>query len=1360
MAWLTDRLKEASAQINPFDRGATAATVRKKRREDQPARTISRKQSTNTITNNPVTRGLSRGFDQVNFLDNGRTWQQRTPTQNKNLVQQAGQFGGQTARALVGGTAKFANTGNLAARQAVEGARMATGLATGNSSAAVSASNRADQNYDRFARQGSGLLGTGTVFKSPEEAKRGDFSTTAKRVGGGTIATAAEIVPAARGASFVRRGMKAKQAIPRLLGENTIYSGAASVGSQLMENGRVDAGQLAKDTALGNAAGLVTFGAGRGIAKAAPAVQRGIQKTAQSARQIDERMFTPRANLDDQAALRDYSDYLVGANPARGQELNDTIVNARAAAQRQGLDIVNGSRADQLEKVNSVLDQIGQRNRTVGQGGYVQIPGRNPAIDRKQRGFVTSVKNSDEVSPTTSRQTSGMYDVRDTNKLQSEAEAFAANDPAIARKSLDERLNVKDGKITDREVADTIAFAKRLDSEGDFEGATGLYDRLAEHLTKLGQSVQAASLLSRRTPDGILYQAQKSLGKAGVKLMPDKQVELKQLIDNVRQTLPDSPERQRATYDVTRFVNANVPNGTADRIINLWRAGLLTAPTTTAGNILGNASEAAIRKSFVNPVATAADAAIGLFTGKRTQALAPLGSGLEGAKIGASKLPDFIRTGYDERNALSKYDAQEVSYGDSPAGKLANAYVNGVYRLMGTADQPFYYSAQRNALGSIAKAEAVNRGLKGEAASTFVDEFLANPPKAAAERATQEAAYATFQNKTGLGSVAQGLKRAINSAVPGLGDFIVPFTQVPASIATRIITRTPLGAAAEAVKQFKTVKEGGQFDQRALAQAIGEGSFGAAVLGVGYAMANSGLMTFGYPEDQRERKLWEAEGKQPYSIKIGDRWYSLNYIQPFGTQLAIGAKAGEEIEAGKSLPEALAAAAGTAGQSLSNQSFIKGLSGAIEAVSNPSEKFTQYLNQTGGSIVPNIIGATTRAFDPLQREQAGFVEGIKQDIPGLRDDTPAKTDAFGQPLGAKDNPANQLLNPLRPSIARDDNVVAAEARRLQDNELGALPSQINKTSLGKDTELSKDQIRDLQNRVGKTVNDAWEQLVNDDRYKSLSDEDRQKALKSLSSDILTVEKRKYAAEKQLGEYSPEFKGKNTKLTAKQNAILNGNLDVSTYAKGNGSKNDTVIKGDDRGTALLDKVGTLDKQQRKEWEESDFDGNYQDLYDRASQIRYKDLPDLPKNNRVLGMYADLLKKRENGMSKLSENKAKLKFLKEAYKTSLSKDDQEILSASATDILEGIDQGFITAEQVKRVAEYDNMLVSNGLSSTADIPKSVRTALGLGSAPSRKGSSGTSGGGRKTAPEYNLLAYTNPAANNKSLRELINRAQINR
>lgn len=763
-----------------------------------------------------------------------------------------------------------------------------------------------------------------------------------------------------------------------------------------------------------------------------------------------------------------------------------------------------------------------------------------PRVEGKQRGFVTSVKESPQVSKPTKEATQGTYTVRSTQGLKNQADQFAAGDLKAARADLDTRLNVPEGKITDREVADTISLAGRLDAEGSFEDASSLYSKLAAHLTKQGQSVQAASLLARRTPEGLSYHARKTLNKAGVKLDDAKQKKLQGLIENVRKTAPDTDERNRAVYDVTKYVNDQIPASVSDKIVNLWRAGLLTAPTTTFGNITGNLSEAITRKVGVNPVATAADAAMSLFTGKRTRTLAPLGSGVEGAKVGAKKLPAFLKTGYDERNALSKYDAKAISYGDSVPGKAATAYVNGVYRLMATADQPFYYSAHRNALGSIAKAEAINAKIPANQRAQWVDDFMNNPPKEALERAAEEAAYAVFQNKTGLGQAAQAFKKGLNKLAPGLGDFIVPFTQVPASIASRVVTRTPIGTAIEVVKQIRRVRGGGNFDQRAMSQAVGEGAVGVAILGAGYALANSGMLTFGYPKDEKERKLWESEGKQPYSVRIGDRWYSMNYMQPFGTMLAVGAKVGEQVDKGAGVLDAIGVAAGTAGQSIANQSFIKGVSSAIDTVTDPERAATKFLNQTGASIVPNIVRATARSFDPLQRESAGFVEGIKQGIPGLREQTAAKNDIFGEPLLAKDNPANQLLNPLRPSKARDTDVVLQEIRRLQDVDLGKIPSQINKTSLGKDVELGKEQIRELQQNVGKSVKQAWEGTIGTPEYADLDDEAKSKVLDRVSRDVLAVEKKKYSEANQVGE--PK------KLTAKQEAIAQGAFDPVAYMK--------------------------------------------------------------------------------------------------------------------------------------------------------------------------------------------------------------------
>lgn len=758
-----------------------------------------------------------------------------------------------------------------------------------------------------------------------------------------------------------------------------------------------------------------------------------------------------------------------------------------------------------------------------------------PSVGKTQRGFVTSVKQSPEVSTGTKAATQGTYSVRSTKALQDQAEKFASGGLKKAKSDLNTRLNVPEGRITDREVADTIALAKRLDGKGSFEDASNLYEKLAAHLTKQGQSVQAASLLARRTPEGLRYHAQKLLKRSGVELNEGQQKQLQGLVEKVRKTKPDTEARDRAVYDVTKYVNDRIPSSAGDKIVNLWRAGLLTAPTTTAGNILGNTGEAIVRKGFVNPVATAADAAMSVFTGKRTQTLASPGSAAEGFVKGAKTLPDYLRTGYDPRNLGKKYEqTRPLNYGDGPLGKALGGYVNGVYRLMGTADAPFSVAAEREALSSIAGAEAINRGLKGKAKADFIKDFMDNPTDTALSRARQEADFATFKNPTVLGKAAVGLKRPLGP----VGDFVVPFTQVPAAIATRLVQRTPVGIATEIVKQIRAVKAGQAFDQRAMAQAIGNGTFGVVAIGAGLALAKDNLLTFGYPTDTKERKLWEAEGKQPYSVRIGDRWYSLNYLQPFGMLLAIGGQAQEDISGGKNPTEVMTKALATAGQAIQEQSFLKGINGVLSAVSDPERGAQKWMENTTSSVVPNFIRSGARAADEVQRKPETIVEGVKSGIPGLRGQVPTKDDLFGEPLPAKDNFLNQYANPLRPSIARDVDPLTAEIRRLQDVDLAKIPSQIRKDSFGKDVTLTGEQVKELQTNVGAGVKQAWSQVVETPEYAGLPDEQKSKVLDRISRDVLAVEKYKYAELK--GLELPED------LTAKQSAIMDGIFDPSSY----------------------------------------------------------------------------------------------------------------------------------------------------------------------------------------------------------------------
>lgn len=667
-----------------------------------------------------------------------------------------------------------------------------------------------------------------------------------------------------------------------------------------------------------------------------------------------------------------------------------------------------------------------------------------------------------------------------------------------------DNLDKKKGTISRQEAIDAQTLAAVLDGGDDasIRKATAIYEKLSEHYTAAGQLTQAAAILARRSPEGLRAYATTAFKNSGVKITPQLEQELTKLVQAVREASPEA--LPRAQWDVMNFVAKKTPTSFGDKVINTWRAGLLTAPTTTGGNILGNSGEALVRKGFVNPVATAADAVMGAFTGKRTMTLAKGGSATKGAAEGTGMLKEYLKSGYDPRVNNTKYDApRSINTGI----KALDTYINGTYRLMGVADMPFSTLAEKEALSSLAKAEAINKGLKGKARTDFVNEFMKNPPDTALARAQQEADYATFKNPTMLGKAATGMKRPLGA----VGDFFVPFTQVPASIATRIVERTPIGTANNIVKQLIEVKKnGGQFDQRALSQSIGNGMFGPAVFGVGYALAGNDQLTFGYPKDNTERKLWDSEGKQPYSVKVGNRWYSLNYLQPFGTLLAIGGQARQAANEGKSIDEIIFQGGATAGQSVMNQSFLKGIGGALDAIGDPERSVNKYIEQTTSSVVPNFVRSYARAADDKQRQPIGLAEGVKSGIPGLRGSTTPKLDAFGKPLPAKDTFLNQYVNPLKPSIARTSPTVE-ELRRLKDANLSTMPTEGDTTTFGKNNKIDKKQLKDLNGAIGSRVGEAWDKIIASPEYKSMSDENKKKALDAAKKDYGAVAKAEWAA---------------------------------------------------------------------------------------------------------------------------------------------------------------------------------------------------------------------------------------------------------
>lgn len=1101
--WFKKRLDDSQGiyhQVNPFDGGRTFDT---NRRQVMPTVQPSNVRHRNVF---------QKSFDQVNLFDNGRSWGQSQANTNNSVGDVLRPFG----KAVVKAPAQFLNTAATQIPQLYYTGAGQVASWTNNQEALNNAIKMQNITNDMFDQNKGGLFNAGTFYGS-DDAKRGDLKTGVTKVGGGTLQTAATVVPFARGGNVVLNSGKLLPQLPKLAAEGAIYGAGYSSGSQLQNEGRIDPKTLLKDTATGAAAGVIIPSAGRGVKIVAQKGYQGANNVIQNATPLNQigaigRNVTGKA--DDTAKMIAKDKKLIAAAD-RAIKQSDDLMNQLEGGPgvkvaKRGVKIVSGN-AD-----GAVPDQ--------------PLTVTNAQPNQKLSRFANkTIQNSDEVSSDLQKLVKDQKVTYTpvTNKARlAQADKFLkgkSNNKAYVEvvKRFDDIANVDD-----QDVVNAIQAAKRMDASGkedDLLRATEIYDTLSRHLTRKGQEIQAASLLNNRTPQGLFYQAQKNLKKGGVEITPEVTKNLKKLVDTVKKQKPGTYEDGLARFKVMEYVEKLAPSSAANKGVQLWKAGLLSAPTTTGGNLAANTAEQTYKKLYQDPIATGFDHLMSVFTGKRSKSMTFRGLG-EGFDEGLKKGVRYFKTGYDPRNPLQKFDIQAIHFSDKPLGKAAEKYTQSIFKLMGGQDQPYYYAALRNSLADQAVTAAKNAGLKGAKRQAFIKKFITEPAKDALQLADDEARYSVFQNKTALGNLASKVNKG------PVGQYLIPFSQVPSSIATRMIERTPIGLAKEIVTQISK----GKFNQRAMSKALADSTAGIAIMGAGAALAKSGNLTLSYPTDQKERDLWELEGKQPNSVKIGNTWVSLNYFQPMGTLFAAGANYQAARDKGEDQGAAFSSALAGASKAFTEQSFLKGVSGALQAVSDPQRSAERFAENTTGSLVPNFIRSGARSLDDVNRMQDGLGESVIAGIPGLRETLPERTNIFGEPVARKTDAINSYFNPLRPSNIPESTPISEELRRLFNEDEGITASKIIKSALGEDIELNRDQQLELRNQIGQQLKEAWSNTIQDGRYAQLTDADKRRTLERVKEDIVAVTKQNYGAQTGLKAPDPsQLSTRQTLLAANQ-----------------------------------------------------------------------------------------------------------------------------------------------------------------------------------------------------------------------------------
>lgn len=376
-----------------------------------------------------------------------------------------------------------------------------------------------------------------------------------------------------------------------------------------------------------------------------------------------------------------------------------------------------------------------------------------------------------------------------------------------------------------------------------------------------------------------------------------------------------------------------------------------------------------------------------------------------------------FRGRFDDRgvSGMRKFDApgadRAISAGrmgvsdDSMAGKLINgsgAVLSAPTDFLGFQDDFFkgvnelatrYRKAQEIVL------EEAQQGLARDDMRERFAELVRNPPVEVLEEGRQVAQRRTFTEPVGEGTKAiLTLRNYLNKLGLPVGHVLFPFVVTPSNILKFAFQNGPSGTLFQEMRE--DWKAGGE--KRAMVEA--RWAAGTALLITGMDMVANGHMTGMAPSDPGERELWARQGRQPYSIKVGDKWISYLRLEPVSTMMAIGAdmqtlflNSSLDERSDEDISEIVGPAMGAAINIISSKSYLTGASEFISFAEDPTRYGSSYIeNLTSGIMVPALIGQIEKIDDPVLREASSITERALSRVPGFSKDLPPSRDLWGR----------------------------------------------------------------------------------------------------------------------------------------------------------------------------------------------------------------------------------------------------------------------------------------------------------------------------------------------------------------------------
>lgn len=570
-----------------------------------------------------------------------------------------------------------------------------------------------------------------------------------------------------------------------------------------------------------------------------------------------------------------------------------------------------------------------------------------------------------------------------------------------------------------------------------------------------------------------------------------------------------SNDYQKRVYlnRAARVISNKLPVTGKQKVLAVRRIAMLLNPKTLISRNAGGNVVFGILDNIKDAPGTLVDMIVSQNTGKRTTSYNPFATAKAeflGAKKGLSEW------GKDVKNKVDTSPTEhEMPHTPSFKGAVGRGFEGALNKLLQLGDRPFYEAAKAKRLDELRRL-----GLDYTS-----EDAIAEANVYALER--------VFQNNSTLAKKAVQLRDSLGV----LGDVAIPFAQTPANIFDKLADYSPYGFV-RAIKKAGTIKDSA-WSQKQFVDTLSRSLTGTGILAFAYFAAQAGLISGGDDREEDEGLSYQKKmsGWQPYSIVIGDKTYTYDWMTVGGALLSLGADIAQSENAGDTMLAILSAGAKAGINTMFNQSYLEGISelfggediasGLESVLLGLPASFTPTAFQQIAKII-DPIARDTYDTDPLKRSW----NKVKAKLPYASKTLPAKVGASGKEMthfqgGALWNAFESVLSPgylgEKRGTAVDDELMrlfkaTGETGALADWSKYTTKGDLSFTNNNTPYIMSLKEWEQFQKDRGETTYDLLGSLLKTDGYKDASDERKAKLVEQIIGYSTDTAKREYVGD--------------------------------------------------------------------------------------------------------------------------------------------------------------------------------------------------------------------------------------------------------